>query len=60
MRRLAAVLAALVLSALPAAAASPAPAAPPAGTVLVQVLVWDGMAALPAGQVLVAPIACAP
>ena len=62
MMRTVAILAALLLAAVPAAAAapSPAPVLPPPGTVLVQVWVWDGLAALPGGQLLVAPVACAP
>lgn len=57
---LAAVAAAAVLVALPAAAADPATEVPPAGSVIVAVLQSDGLVLLPVGIATVPPLACDP
>lgn len=60
MTRIAAVLAALLLLATPALAATPTATIPPAGSVVVVVLQSDGLALLPFGTGIVPPLACAP
>lgn len=56
--RILAIAAALLLPALPVAAAVPAATIPPSGSAVIVVMVSDGLALLPVDVTIVPPLAC--